>query len=125
MITKEQIWYMFYVYPEYISQEEAKKEYNWRKNDCELNADESFLQSITNVINKINDNENDKKLSLNEINLIRSSTWITDNFDDIHRVLDETIKDFVSDDQEIINIESKTSKHGSSRFWIYTKKISN
>ena len=58
-----------------------------------------------------------------KVNLIRSSTWLNDNFEDIHRTLDETIKDFVEADDRIINIESKTDTNGLSRFWIYTTKI--
>ena len=56
------------------------------------------------------------------VKLTRSETWINDDFDNIHNVLDETIKDFVGEDERIINIEVKTSESGLSRFWIYTTK---
>jgi hypothetical protein len=53
-----------------------------------------------------------------KVNIIRSESWLDDNFENICSILDETIKDFVDDDERIINIESS----GLSRFWIYTTK---
>jgi len=54
-----------------------------------------------------------------DVNIIRSETWLNDNFEEIHSILDETIEEFVDDSKQIINIESKTEANGLSRFWIY------
>jgi hypothetical protein len=49
--------------------------------------------------------------------LVRSETWLEDNYKDISKTLEETIKEFVKDER-IINIEVK--EHcGLKRFWIY------
>ena len=56
-----------------------------------------------------------------KIGLIRSGTWMDDNYDDIHKVLDETVEEFVGKNVRIINIETKT-KNGLSRFWIYVEE---
>lgn len=53
-----------------------------------------------------------------KVNLVRSSTWSGDNFEDIHKTLDETILDFVKEGDRIINIEMK-ERNGVYRFWIY------
>jgi hypothetical protein len=53
-----------------------------------------------------------------EVNLIRSETWSGDNFDNIHKILDQTISDFVQKNDRIINIETK-ERNGAYRFWIY------
>jgi len=55
-----------------------------------------------------------------KINIIRSETWLTDNFENISQILNETISDFVKDEEKIINIEMKIQKNGLSQFWIYT-----
>jgi hypothetical protein len=55
------------------------------------------------------------------INLIRSETWLSDNFEDISSILEETINEFVDIRDRIINIESKKSDNGMSRFWIYVE----
>ncbi len=57
-----------------------------------------------------------------KIEIIRSSTWINDNYDNICDVLDETIEDCVNKNDKIINIETKTSESGLTRFWIYIEK---
>lgn len=57
-----------------------------------------------------------------EINLIRSETWLTADFDDINSILENTIKEFV-EDERIINIQVVTEKSGLSRFWIYIESI--
>jgi len=52
-----------------------------------------------------------------KVSLIRSETWMGDNFNEISSILEDTIKEFVSD-EKIINIEVK--EHcGLKRFWIY------
>lgn len=55
---------------------------------------------------------------MKKIELIRSSTWLKDDFKTISDILDETIKDFVPDTAKIINIETK-ELNGLNRFWIY------
>jgi hypothetical protein len=55
-----------------------------------------------------------------KINLIRSETWEIDNFLNIRDILDETIRDCVTEKDEIINIEAK-EQNGLFRFWIYLK----
>ena len=57
--------------------------------------------------------------------LIRSQTWLKDDFDDIHNVLDETIEDFVSNEDEVINVQVVKEETGLSRFWIYIKKTND
>jgi len=52
------------------------------------------------------------------VELIRSSTWMSDSIIDIQDVLDETIDACVEDTDTIINIEVK-ERNGLSRFWIY------
>ena len=54
--------------------------------------------------------------------LIRSETWMgDDNFKEISSILEDTIKEFVSDER-IINIEVK--EHcGLRRFWIYIEDL--
>ena len=54
------------------------------------------------------------------INLIRSETWLSDNYEYINLILNETIKEFVDDNDDIINIQVKTDSSGLSRFWVYT-----
>ena len=58
-----------------------------------------------------------------KVNLIRSETWIADNYEDIRQILEETTEECVEDDEKIINIEMKTNKSGLSRFWVYTVKV--
>ena len=58
---------------------------------------------------------------MSKVNLIRSETWLNDDFNMIHSTLNDTIKEFVSKDDRIINIEVKESC-GLKRFWIYTEK---
>lgn len=60
-----------------------------------------------------------------EINIIRSETWLEDNFEDISLVLAETIKEFVGEKNRIINIEAIKADSGLSRFWIYTENKDN
>jgi len=60
-----------------------------------------------------------------KVNIIRSETWLDDNFENISLILDEVIKEFVNNDERIINIEMKTDHSGLSRFWIYTTKLRN
>jgi hypothetical protein len=58
-----------------------------------------------------------------EINIIRSETWLTDDFKMVSDTLKETIDDFVDDDEKIINIQLVKSDDGLSRFWIYIENI--
>ena len=58
-----------------------------------------------------------------QVNLIKSETWLDGDSEKICSILNETIKEFVADDERIINIESKTKDSGLVRFWIYTTKI--
>lgn len=55
------------------------------------------------------------------VELIRSQTWMDDNFKNITDILDETIREFVSEEYKIINIETK-ERNGLTRFWIYIIK---
>jgi len=57
-----------------------------------------------------------------EVNIIRSETWLNDDIDEISSILEETVKDFIEPNEQIINIESKKNDSGLSRFWIYTMK---
>lgn len=52
--------------------------------------------------------------------LIRSETWLSDNYDNISSILEETIK-CIEDNDRIINIQVVTHA-GTSRFWIYVEK---
>ena len=56
-----------------------------------------------------------------DINISRSETWIDDNFEAISSILEDTIKDFIEEDDRIINIEVK-ERNGLKRFWIYSEK---
>jgi len=58
---------------------------------------------------------------MSKVNLIRSETWLNDDFNVIYSTLNDTIKEFVGKDDRIINIEVKESG-GLKRFWIYTEK---
>lgn len=55
---------------------------------------------------------------MKKIEIIRSETWMNDDLDSIHNVLEETIKDFVDEKDRIINIQV-VDRNGQSRFWIY------
>ena len=61
-------------------------------------------------------------MSKSEVNIIRSQTWLTDDLEAINSILNEAIEYWVGKDEQIVNIESKTSDSGLSRFWIYTTK---
>ena len=54
-----------------------------------------------------------------KVNITRSETFATDNLEVIDRILNETIKEWISKDQKIINIEM-IERNGMYRFWIYT-----
>lgn len=70
------------------------------------------------ILKTIKEGENENK---REVYLIRSETFFGDNkLEDIQRVLDEAINDFV-EKERIINIEVKESS-GMLRFWIYLEK---
>jgi len=56
---------------------------------------------------------------MRKVGIIRSETWLDDNFEDIGQILEETIAEFIKDNEEIINIQVKEEKSGVSRFWIY------
>ncbi len=55
------------------------------------------------------------------VNIVRSETWLDDNFKDISLILEQTIKEFVSEKERIINVQVVKSDSGLSRFWIYTE----
>ena len=57
-----------------------------------------------------------------KVNICRSETWMDDNFNDIQRILHETVADYVEKDERIISIEVK-ERNGLNRFWIYTEKL--
>ena len=59
---------------------------------------------------------------MKKVSLIRSETWLTNNFEIINKILEETISEFVRENERIINIEMKTDISGLSRFWIYKEK---
>ena len=56
-----------------------------------------------------------------KVNLIRSETWLDDDFDSITEILQETIDDFIEKDERIINIQVVKKNDGTNRFWIYTE----
>jgi len=56
-----------------------------------------------------------------EVNLIKSESWIRSTIDEQNDILNETIKDFIEDDERIINIQA-IEENGQTRFWIYTTK---
>lgn len=58
---------------------------------------------------------------MTNVNIIRSETWLKDDIDNIGDILESTIEEFVSDHEEIINIECIERVDGLSRFWIYTR----
>jgi len=51
------------------------------------------------------------------VSLVRSETWMRDNFNVINDILEQTIEDFI-DNERIVNIEVK-EHNGLNRFWIY------
>ncbi len=53
-----------------------------------------------------------------KVHLIKSETWLNANFEEIHSVLEDTVKDFV-ENERIINIQVVKDDSGLSRFWIY------
>jgi hypothetical protein len=59
-----------------------------------------------------------------KVKLIRSSTWIGDDYEAASRTLEETIQEFVFDNDRIINIEVK-ERNGASRFWLYVEEGPN
>lgn len=59
---------------------------------------------------------------MEKVNIIRSETWLEDDIDNIGDILDNAIEEFVSDQEEIINIECR-EVNGLSRFWIYTRNM--
>jgi hypothetical protein len=64
-------------------------------------------------------------MTTQKISIIRSETWSGfQNIIKINDILEEAIKEFLSDSDEIINIEKHTESNGLSRFWIYVKSIS-
>jgi len=56
------------------------------------------------------------------VSLIRSETWIDDNYDEINTILEEAIAEMVGDNQRIVNIEVK-ERGGLKRFWIYVEDL--
>ncbi len=54
-----------------------------------------------------------------KIELVRSSSWMTDNFEKVHEILDETIDEFISESDKILNIQVHLADSGLSRFWIF------
>ena len=56
----------------------------------------------------------------NKVNIVRSETWMKDDFDMIHNILSDTIEEFVDESEEVINVEEK-ERNGLHRFWIYTR----
>lgn len=60
---------------------------------------------------------------MNDVNLIRSGTWFTQSvtIDDLNEILNETVQDFVDDDEHVVNVQCK-EENGQGRFWIYTSK---
>lgn len=60
---------------------------------------------------------------MKKINLCRSGSWVTESvtIEDLNEILNETIRDFVDEDERIINIECK-EENGQGRFWIYSTK---
>lgn len=67
--------------------------------------------------------ENEQGLEIVEkssVNLTRSETWMENNFNKIDFILKETIKEFIDEDEQIINIQMIKDETGLSRFWIYS-----
>lgn len=58
-----------------------------------------------------------------KINFTRSETWLGDNYAEIEKILQETIKAYICKNERIINIEVKESDSGLKRFWIYSEEI--
>lgn len=56
----------------------------------------------------------------NAVRIIRSETWMKDDFEMIHNCLIETIEEFVDENEEVINVEEK-ERNGLHRFWIYVR----
>jgi len=59
-----------------------------------------------------------------EIKLTMSESWMRNDFDEIHSILEDTIKEFIPNNERIINIEVK-EQSGFKRFWIYSEIIKN
>jgi len=57
--------------------------------------------------------------------IIFSDTWLEMTKPQIQECLQETIDDFVDEDDEIINIQLVKDSDGTSRFWIYVKYFDN
>jgi hypothetical protein len=58
---------------------------------------------------------------MNEITIIRSGSWSNLDLKEIEEELNQTIKDFVDDNEKIINVQL-VEESGNKRFWIYTQK---
>ena len=59
-----------------------------------------------------------------DISIIRSETWLDDNYENIQQILKDAVSDLDPEYEEIVNIEKKIESNGLSRFWIYVKKSS-
>lgn len=60
-----------------------------------------------------------------ELYIVRSETFFDDaKFDDINKILKETIDDFVTPADRIISIETKEHA-GMLRFWIYIESANS
>lgn len=59
-----------------------------------------------------------------EIIIIRSETWLRADINQIQGILEDTIREFLAESDEIINIEKHTEDNGLSRFWIYVRSFS-
>lgn len=58
------------------------------------------------------------------VSIIRSETFLSDiSIKEINELLEETIREFIVDDERIINIEMKEDRSGLKRFWIYLEII--
>jgi len=58
---------------------------------------------------------------MNEITIIRSGSWSNLDLKEIEEELNQTIKDFVDDNEKIIIVQL-VEESGNKRLWIYTQK---
>lgn len=58
-----------------------------------------------------------------KVNITKSETWLEADYYTVSKILDETIEEYMDDNDRIINIQVVTESTGTSRFWIYSELL--
>ena len=58
-----------------------------------------------------------------KVNIIESDSFMKYNLNDLQSILDQTILEYVEENEIIINIELKNMDNGLNKFYIYVKDI--